>query len=463
MKQFLLSTFVLGLLTALLMNCNNSNSPQSMQQASPMQVAFAPAQFPDFCTVFPVPEGTKETFKLSQNFPDTFDVNAAKPWTKIDFKTKYKEYMQSVLDYCMEGNLEVDFKVQNNKVRQWYNAPWMHDNGIRPITNKDTAVNNGRECLHGLTREIKIDPKILGTKQTTTYQTYAIGFYNAPGGYTIGKVWKNANAPDLKQSTFPDGTVSFKLLFTEADTMQVPYLANSKQWTANIFVPFDETKKRVNTTVRLLQLDIAIKDSRATDTKGWIYGTYIYDASKPAKDWVGRMVPVGLMWGDDQNDTTMLNINNRYNPSLKQSVINQSLVGEDGKTGNQAYVTHLGMGGRMNGPIDNAISSCISCHARAAVTENGAPAKIANFSKNPYTYEVFKEYFTEIPCGVNPIQQKGSDKTYYTTDYSFQLANGIRNYFKLNPKQEQKDAGKRRLKSAPLKALPEVSRDGSVD
>lgn len=424
-------------------------------------------RFPDYCALFPVPEGTQETFELSQDYPESYDTNEAKPWEKIDFTKNYDAYLKTVLAYCMEGNVEVDFKVQNNPVRKWYSAPWMHDDGSRP-NNPDTTKNRqntGRECLHGLTREITIKKGTLGKRQVTNFQTYAIAFYNEPGGYTLGKVWKQKDKPDMMQSTFPEGTVSFKLLFTEADTLQVPYLANSKKWTANIFIPYDAYKERTNTAVRLLQLDIAVKDERATATNGWVYGTFIYDASQPGKDWVSRMVPVGLSWGDDSDNNSMLNISTKYNPSLKQSVINQKLVGEAGKTGNQAYVTHLGMGGRMNGPVDNPISSCISCHGRAALSKEGVPASIANFNKPKYTQQDFEEYFKTIPCGVQTITQPNKDggvDTFYTTDYSFQLANGIRNFVAVQRLNAHK-ASKNKLRSSAPKYIPMVSRDGSVD
>ncbi len=443
-------------------NCKKSVSDsESVDAVSLHSSAPSEKKFPDYCPIFPVPEGTKETFELSQNYPKSFDANEDKPWKKIDFTKNYNDYMKAILAYCMEGNIEVDFKVQNNPIRKWYSAPWMHDDGKRPDNpNTNQRQNSGRECLHGLTREITIPKGTLGTKQVDNFQTYAIAFYNEPGGYTIGKVWDKADKPDMMESTFPEGTVSFKLLFTEADTLQVPYLANSKKWTANIFSPYNAYQKRDNHDVRLLQLDIAVKDERAVATNGWVYGTFIYDASQPGKDWVSRMVPVGPSWGDDSDTMSMLNVNNKYNPSLKQSVINQKLLGEDGKTGKQAFVTHLGMGGRMNGPVDNPISSCISCHGRAALTKEGVPASIANFSKPKYTEQDFKEYFTTIPCGVHPIVQNGI--TFYTTDYSFQLANGIRNFIAVQ--QMKKSSGNNTmLKNSKKQEIPMVSRDGSVD
>lgn len=476
MKQKLVFTLFGAMLIFALWNCQNQGN-------KPTSYGSAEARFRSYCDSFPPPAGATNLYELSQNYPDSFDVNAPKPWLTIDFKKDYQGYMAAVLKYCMEGNLEVDFKVQNNKVRKWYSTPWMDDDGKSPKIQSESykdKQNAGREYWHGLTREIDIKPGTLGKTQTTSYQTYAIAFYNEPGGYTIGKVWKDANNPDITKSDFPDGTVVFKLLFTEADTIQVPSLSNSKKWKANIFTPFNEYVKRTDTDVRLLQLDVAIKDKRADSFVegegqgiGWVFGTFVYDYTKGGKSWVDRLVPLGLSWGDDSAVTSNLNKNSNFNPDLKQSIINKSYVGADGSV-NKDYTTHLGMGGRFNGPVDNPISSCVSCHAHAALTLEGEGASMANFPNggNPskYTIEDFNKYFSTIKCGVEPYQQTNTDqatgkdvtKTYMPTDYSYQLAIGIRNFKHHQLMTMPQAVEKSNLKdAAPVRrGLPSISRDG---
>jgi hypothetical protein len=397
------------------------------------QTAAVDYNYPSYCEYFPAPAGTDDAFMLSQNYPQTFDdANFKQPWKKIDFKKDYKAYMQSLLDYCMEGNVAVDFKCQDNSVRKWYNAPWLDNDGNDPATS--TNQNSGREYHHGLTREITIKAGTLGEKQVNNYQTWAVAYYNEPGGFTMGKVWEDANSPDRDLADFPEGTVCFKLLLTETPVKEAPYLENSLEWTANIFVPYNEVKERFDETVRLVQLDVSVKDDRAET--GWIYGTFTHDAALGGakEDWVSRLVPVGMMWGDDSNDTTMLNITDRFNPSLQQSAINQDLLLSNGqkRKPNAAFVTHLGQGGRMNGPVDNPISSCMSCHGRAAIDEDGDLASIANFGASSYTLADFNEYFSQINCGIHEIKQPQTDgtmKAYRTLDFSFQIANGLRNYY----------------------------------
>lgn len=420
---------------------------------APPSTSVVSYNYPSYCAYFPPPDGIP-TFELSQDYPQFFDEeNFDQPWKTIDFKKDYKAYMQLVLDYCIEGNLAVDFKGQDNKVRKWYNAPWLDDDGNNP-ENSNAKQNSGREYHHGLTREITINACTLGPKQVNNYQTWAIAYYNEPGGYTIGQVWKDPENPNEDLSDFPEGTVCFKLLLTETPLEEAPYLENSLTWTANIFVPANEKKKRFDKTVRLVQLDIAIKDDRAST--GWVYGTFTHNAAAGGapEDWVSRLVPVGLMWGDDSQDTSMLNITDQYNPSLKQSIVNQELLlaNNPNRAPNAVFVTHLGQGGRINGPVDNPISSCISCHARAAIDEHGNLAEIANFTagkddckkekncngeekcKVVYSLKDFEKYFSEIPCGIQNIEQLDSDgsiKVYQTLDFSFQIANGLRNYYQV--------------------------------
>lgn len=440
---------VILIITGIIVACESEKNEE--QQA--VQTDEVTYNFPSYCDSFPVPEGFEDkTFALSQDYPQSFDeANFEQPWKAVDFTKDYKAYMAAILDYSMEGNLEVDFKGQDNAVRKWYNAPWLHDDG-HTIGGK--SPNSGRECLHGLTREITIKPYTLSPNQEKTYQTWAIAYYNEPGGHTMGQVWKDAQNPDLSKADFPEGTVCFKLLLTEADLDEAPYLEGSLEWTANIFTYDNTVKKypplsaeRTNQTVRLVQLDISVKDERAPT--GWVYGTFTHDASKGGDNWVNRLVPVGLMWGDDSDNTSMLNVVDEYNPSLKQSVINQELLSPDGKEGNQAFVMHLGMGGRMNGPVDNPISSCMSCHGRAATTPDGHLANIANFGhgvdtktgKARYTAEDFEEYFSEVKCGIHTISQPngkdGAMVDYQTLDFSFQLANGYNHFRHFNPLKEK--------------------------
>ena len=249
----------------------------------PLLCASASAQFPDAHD--PPPAGwTGPVFRLKQDYPQTLPSVGSRPWMSFDFRTQPNEYIKAVLDYALDGNKQVDFVVQNNTTRGWYHAPWMH------------AGAAGREFVRGLTRESSSRPGELHPTQTGTFENWAVSVYNPRGGYTLGQVWKDPDAPNPGVAKFPVGSVSIKLIFTEAPVSQVPYLAGSVEWQADI--------NRANNagprpTLRLLQVDVAVRESRAASTTGWVFGTFVYDGNAPGATPWDKLVPVGLMWGND--------------------------------------------------------------------------------------------------------------------------------------------------------------------
>src|SRR5262245_59546317 len=203
----------------------------------------------------------------------------------------------------------------------------------------------GREFIHGLTRERDSRPKELHANQTDQFQNWAVGIYNDKGGYIIGQVWKDHNSPSQDGVSFPVGTVGIKLLFTAATSDQVPFLQNSKEWQANINTSLHVTDRAAQ-TVRLLQIDVAVRDQRANTTTGWVFGTFIYNGAAQGASPLDRMVPVGLMWGNDPDVT----------PSDVQSErkkIVETILNPDARP----LMKHYGWAGRLNGPVDNPISS----------------------------------------------------------------------------------------------------------
>lgn len=330
---------------------------------------------------------TGPVFRMSQDYPTTSPTPETFPWKSISFKTRPNEYLRAVLDYALEGNVGVDFVLQDNPVRKWYHVPWMHP---------------AREFIHGMTRERSSRPRELAPTQTSFWQNWAVGMYNAPGGFVIGRVWADDNTPDPSLAVFPEGTVSFKLLFTQAPVSQVPYLKNSFEWLADI--------NRVKTggappvSLRLLQIDVAVRDSRANDTTGWVFGTFVYDGDAPGATPWERMIPVGLMWGNDPSKVIS-------GGTLTQTKINAGLN----------VPQHLGFKGRLNGPVDNPRSSCLSCHSTAAVSLNPPRPTIPGVPPANPSNAVLRSYFRNIRAAA-PFTPG-----YTSVDYSLQLQVGIAN------------------------------------
>lgn len=423
----------ISIMLIILLSCKQSIRNFDSFKGNPIskKLVYNASLFPSYNANYTPPSGM-ETFKLSQNYPKTLVVENY-PWQSINFEKDPKLYMQTVLNYCLEGNVEVDFKGQENKIRKWYHAPWLHDD--EKYLNKE-YIGNGREYIHGLTREFATPKYKIHHQQDAELENWAVGMYNAPGGYTLGQVWQSPQqSPDPIKSNFPEGTVSFKLLFTDADIDKIPFLKNTLEWKANIYLCNPNTdcknKTRTDRTVRLLQIDIAIKDKRALKT-GWVYGTFMYDGSSGGKTIWERMVPVGLSWGNDSEVTKGLNQDGAFiNKGLKESFINASLIHSKGKSDDAAYLRYHGLGGRLNGPIDNQVSSCISCHGNAAVSNKGFTLPLGDFKTSTtrlnYSLESFKQFFMDVPSGAHVIKFK--DEDYVTTDYSLQISMGVRNYY----------------------------------
>jgi len=219
--------------------------------------------------------------------------------------------------------------------QKWYPAPRM--------IYGDPSNPGSREAVHGMTRERSVRVRELAGN-TRRFVNYAVAYYDARGARTYNQVWSPStpgiDVADTSHMQFAEGSLVFKLLFSAAKPSDFP---------VDILDGSVKTTVQPNAggqavTVRLLQIDIAVKDNRA-GTTGWYFATYAYDRNfNNASPW-RKMVPVGLMWG------------NKIGSPIKESWLNVNAP---------AYaLNHLGAGGRLNGPVDNPLSACMSCHSTA--------------------------------------------------------------------------------------------------
>jgi hypothetical protein len=333
-------------------------------------------------------------FQLSQDYPQKLEQEKDLVWEEIDFKNEPERYLRTVLKYAVEGNDKVDWAGQSNQVRKWYHAPWLHWD------------SNGREFVHGLTREKDSLPGELAKSQTNIYQNWAVGLYNAPGGYTVGQVWKNPEAPDSSKADFPVGTVSVKIFFTQASEKEVPYLKGAKIWEAFIHKQLQDSSTKQIETLRLIQVDLAIRDSRAEET-GWVFGAFAYNGFLEGKTVWDRMVPVGLMWGNDPGVTEEM-------VKTKEAKIQETWLNP-----NLDFLPRIGgYAGRMNGPLDNPISSCLSCHSTAQQVPISSLLPPATLP-----LKLKMRWFRNLKY------PEPFDKGQQSLNYSLQLSEGIRNFY----------------------------------
>ena len=378
-----------------------------------------------FCNALmpPLPGWTGHVFKLAQHYPAETRPDT-QPWLSFDPYTEPKRYLEAALEYFYEGNVhpsvEDSFDPELNRVRHWYNAPWQ-DYGT-----------NGREFIHGLTRERVSRPQELDPHQSKQWNNYAVGFYNAPGGETIGKIWTNHGAPNADLAAMPEGTVAAKLLYTTAPVDQVPYLAGSPEWQAYVYAdPNDPnpgpTTARAVLKVRLLQIDIAVKDKRARET-GWIFGTFVYGGGPGGQAGSGwyNVSPVGVMWGNDPG----------YGGTgpLTQTWLNPDV-----------HMPHVGYQGRLNGPVDNPVSSCMSCHSTAELPQ-GVMVPPRNVDPSPW----FRNIMSGTPF----------DPGRKALDYSLQVEVGLVNFLQANQTAKPKALNAAQVNQVHLDKAHPLSREG---
>ena len=398
--------------------------------------AIKPTQtpFPDYGYAPPTSEYSGPLFKLSQNYPTQMPDKSKLPgFLNTDFTQDWRAYIMQVRDYCFEGNVAADWRVENNKVRGWYHIPWQH---YGPM---------GREAIHGLTKEAPLAAGQLASSQLyTNAVAYAVGFYNEFGGYTIGKVWKDHTKPDPSMTTdegFPVGTVVCKTLFVNMPPdlvkAQVPFLANPVTWQAYVTKDFSSCVvpgvpcERSVMPVALIQMDIMVRDDRAPF--GWVFGTFQYNGQlNNAAPW-NNLVPVGLQWGNDpevqDNIPQLVDGTFPQNTPAAITPINAKLTNTRiNNNASELPPTHLGWDGRLNGPVDNPRSSCMSCHMTASYPGEPLSGLFVKASDRPQSGTPewntwWLQWFQNVRCRELFLNAKQS------LDFSLQLSGGIQNFY----------------------------------
>ena len=209
-------------------------------------------------------------FRLKTDFPKTRPARLPGFVQRIDFKKNPLEYLTAARDYSFDGNLP-NWNPFENRKAAWYHIPWLHPTATGPNA---YPPNGGTEGFRGLIKEAPLSPLQLGPGQKGKdggYSVYAITLVNDLAGYTLGRMWADPDNPNPRATDirygggFPPGTVFAKLLFTDAPQGQdtLPFLENPLQWKAYITENFWTSSTRTVTAVNLLQMDIAVRDTRA--------------------------------------------------------------------------------------------------------------------------------------------------------------------------------------------------------
>jgi hypothetical protein len=155
----------------------------------------------------------------------------------------------------------------------------------------------------------------------------------------------------------------------------------------------------------------------------------VYDKSLPAATPQARwfnLTPVGLQWGNDPDVTSP------GDPDLDESWINPAVPAP--------FAGHAGLHGRLNGPVDNPLSACMSCHSTAQVksdaTSFGAYKSVGLVPNAACTPAQKQQWFRNLPgsepfgrtTGANFCELSSpplGTPPMYALDYSLQLQLGL--------------------------------------
>ena len=442
LKTVVLSFGLILMASVLILGCHKGGHHDPGGDSNQYALAGSPLQgFPDFGYMVSADEyrskyGDQPLFRLKTDFPTELPAESAMPsFLDIDFKAEPKRYLEAVRDYAFEGNLP-EWNPHDNKIRGWYHIPWLHVGG------DSTAFPpyGGTEGFRGLIKEAPVSPMQLYPEQKGSYQVFAVTLINEFAGYTMHNMWENPQIPDPRATDkrygggFPHGAVFAKLLLTDAPegTDKAPFLTeNPIEWEVYISKSWNDST-RVVKKVRLLQMDVMVRDPRADADVGWVLGTFAYNGQANNKNRFMNLIPVGLMWGNDPENTNTNYVTSfpyaetTPNPNLEQTVIfadNPELPAQ-----------HLGWNSRLNGPADLTTSSCMSCHMAAQyppltslVPPGAGPAN--GKPKNQFPPNIggknWMEWFQNIDCAT-PMNEEA-----YSTDFSLQIAISLENFFKV--------------------------------
>jgi hypothetical protein len=353
--------------------------------------------------------GTVAAAKWRLDYPPVRpNPNDPQPWETVDFRAKPADYMNAVLSTAKTSFKIADRKLVGTGQEEWWISQWL-DYG-----------NSGREPLMGLTKERGPDPGDLSKTNTRGSQVCAVGFYNRPGAAVFGEVFAEPCNPSFPVAMkFPNDTVSVKFLFTDASPDEVAYLQGAPEYDA--FIDSlgagsggQDPSTRTIRSVRLLQVDISVKDSaktgRSLDT-GWVFGTFVWRGPAKGDALFDNLVPVSLQWGND--------------PGVYDGAIRESWINPDLRNVTYGWDQRLTMGfmGRANGPADNIRSSCLSCHSAARTPRASIGLLDSRFNMddvaNPAKVKAHIDTWFQNIKGSQLFQP--SEPAASTLDYSLQL------------------------------------------
>ncbi|QNA98999.1 hypothetical protein [Massilia sp. Se16.2.3] len=148
--------------------------------------------------------------------------------------------------------------------RGWYHDPWL---------------GSQREAIHGMLVGLEQVDNALFPKSglAKPFTTYVVTYYNRIGAQTLGRIWRDPQAPQLGggATQYADGSVTVKLAFTTAGPQAWPAMRGALSWP--IMMAANATTghfgRPTPAPAYLMQADIVVKDSQSAPQTGWVFTT----------------------------------------------------------------------------------------------------------------------------------------------------------------------------------------------
>jgi hypothetical protein len=333
-----------------------------------------------------VPPGYRgPLFRLSYHYPANLPVPAM-PWRSAigggrisvynapDYVAALKEAVSRDMRDLLQG-----YDAWDAGQRGWYNDIWL---------------GAEREAIHGLSVAVgSVDASLFPrSRLAKPFTTYTVTYYNRTAAQTLGRIWgRSAMVPNLGPGAtqYAEGSITVKLAFTTADASVWPAMDGALAWPAMVSAnaTTGQSEQPVLRALRLMQVDVVVKDSQAAPGTGWVFATFVYDrtAREGGYGIWDKMVALGAQWGNDPQ------VNSARAPDapLRETWLNPYAP-------RYAFET-LGWGGRLSGPNDHAKndisfvagtrklvrnaqnSACLSCHGTSQWDPSNPAVGMASF------------------------------------------------------------------------------------
>ena len=320
-------------------------------------------------------------FEMSAAYPDTAPAHDGLfPWQEaigggeitVENAAAYGAALKAAVSPGMT-TLMYDFANWNAAEAGWYNQPWL------------SSIRDG---IHGTYQGSSFPAEMFPVSGLSApMTTHVLVYYDTRAAYSLGQVWGNSGmdpVPGLEAGSgqMLEGSLVVKPALSTADASIWPPMEGAESWP--LWTSPDGKAPVALFDAQFFQFDIVVKDSVSAPKSQWVYMTLVYDKDAAGETNWDKMVPLGVMWGNDPDVDSPMACD-YLPPETNCPPLSETWINPDAPI--YAKET-LGWGGRLSGPNDGAVdinarvlqpdgssqpyvgryamSSCMGCHGSAS-------------------------------------------------------------------------------------------------